>query len=162
MKKELILIRSLPGAGKTFLANELRHNLEDENYCVAHFETDQLFYIDGKYKWNPKYLKEYHRRTYMRAHDAMADGMTHYVICSNTFTTFKEMQNYILAALIWNYNVVFMEPDTPWAWNVEECAKRNSHGVPLETIQKMKDRYEDTAQCEIKLTQLQLLLRKFK
>lgn len=159
--KSLKILRGLPGSGKSYLAQEEKSLMEDEGWCCTIFSTDDFFIHNGKYIFNPKLIGEYHRRNYIRVHAALSDKID-CVIVDNTNVQWWEMQKYILAGLAWDYDIQFLEPDTNWAWNVEECAKRNSHGVPLETIQKMKDRYEDTAQCEIKLTQLQLLLRKFK
>ncbi|KAM4699129.1 NEDD4-binding protein 2-like 1 isoform 1-T1 [Discoglossus pictus] len=41
-----------------------------------------------------------------------------------------------------NYQVVFLEPDTRWKFNVPELARKNSHGVPRDKIQRMKEVYE--------------------
>ena len=40
------------------------------------------------------------------------------------------------------YMVEIVEPTTPWRFNPSELARRNSHGVPRDKIEKMLERYE--------------------
>lgn len=42
------------------------------------------------------------------------------------------------------YEIQVLEPDTPWKFNPEECAKRNTHGVPLQAIERMLARWTPT------------------
>lgn len=64
------------------------------------------------------------------------------VIIDNTNIHAWEMKPYVIMARENNYEVIFQEPDTHWKFNVRELARRNSHGVPREKIQRMKDQYE--------------------
>ena len=40
------------------------------------------------------------------------------------------------------YTVEIVEPTTPWRFNPSELARRNSHGVPQDKIEKMLERYQ--------------------
>ncbi len=46
-KTNLILIRGLPGSGKTTFAKELA-----STFGVKHYEADMFFEVDGVYKFN--------------------------------------------------------------------------------------------------------------
>jgi predicted kinase len=55
---------------------------------------------------------------------------------------FWEMKPYILLAEKYGYEIEWVEAQSEWAWNPEECHKRNKHGVPLEVIQTMLNKYQ--------------------
>jgi NEDD4-binding protein 2 len=135
--KKIILIRGLPGSGKSTKAKELA----GENPNI--FSTDDFFVNSdtGKYEFDPKLLGRNHSLNVKRTEKAMQEGVTP-IIVDNTHTRFFEMKKTVELAQKYGYEVEFHEPDTDWAWNVEELAKKNTHGVPLEAIQRMKDRWD--------------------
>lgn len=135
--KVLFLLRGLPGSGKSFLSKQLA----GETGVV--YSTDDFFINKetGKYEFDPKKIGYNHKRNYERTVEALEKGISPIVV-DNTFTQSWEGKNYALAAQKYGYKIEIKEPSTEWAWNVEELAKRNSHGVPAEAIQRMKDRYQ--------------------
>ena len=52
MSKELILVRGIPGSGKSTFAKSLGG---------THFETDKFFMVDGEYKFDGTKIKEAHK-----------------------------------------------------------------------------------------------------
>ena len=52
------------------------------------------------------------------------------------------MMNYILPALRMKYTVEVFTTMNPLQMSAEELSKTNIHGVPVEVIQSMIDRYE--------------------
>ena len=54
-----------------------------------------------------------------------------------------EAKPYVKLAVQHGYTVQFVEPETPWRKDVSELAKRDSHGVPEDIIQRMLDQWED-------------------
>ena len=138
--KTLFLIRGLPGAGKTTLAEQLLWLFscyqEDEGRFgqICSVSADD-FMVDseGNYLWQPELLGECHRECYATAESAMAEGVED-VIVHNTFTTEKEMQPYMDAAQEYNYRVVRLI--------VENTHGNTSvHNVPDKTLEAMRNRF---------------------
>ena len=136
-------MRGLPGSGKSTKARQLAG--ED----VDIFSTDDFFINpdSGKYEFNPKLLGQHHAANVRRTEEAMKNGVSP-VVVDNTNTQFFEMKQYVKLAQQYGYSVDFHEPDTSWAWDVAELAKRNTHGVPDFAIQKMKDRWQKNPTVE--------------
>lgn len=122
--KELFLLRGLPGAGKTTLAKSL---------SGIHLEADQYFMEDGEYKFDASKLKEAHAKCqnavgiWMKSQDK--------IVVSNTFTQEWEMQPYYDLAKEHGYRVYSIIVE-----NRHDGV--NIHGVPQETLEKMKNRFE--------------------
>ncbi|XP_042313449.1 NEDD4-binding protein 2-like 1 isoform X2 [Sceloporus undulatus] len=136
--KSLYLLRGLPGSGKSTLARQLKHEFPS----AIIFSTDDYFITeDGTYEYEPDDLEDAHKWNQKRARKAMKNGKSP-VIIDNTNIHAWEMKPYVIMALENNYEVIFREPDTHWKFNVRELTRRNSHGVPREKIQRMKERYE--------------------
>ncbi|KAJ3280953.1 NEDD4-binding protein 2 [Borealophlyctis nickersoniae] len=136
----LILMRGAPGSGKSTLAKTLLAN----HPGGVSYSTDDYFCLkNGFYEFDPSLLPEAHKWNQERAFEAMSVGITP-VIIDNTHTCKWEAKPYVVKAVECNYCVKVCEPDTEWWKNrdVEELARRNSHGVPAEAIQRMIDRWE--------------------
>ena len=129
MNKELFLLRGLPGAGKSTLAKML---VGDKDYC--HKEAD-MFHVNekGEYKWNPENVKESHKWCQEEVEFLMK--YEHRVVVSNTFTQEWEMQAYYELAERYGYRVHSLIVEN-------RHGGVNSHNVPEETLEKMKQRFE--------------------
>uniref|UniRef100_A0ACB8FGZ7 Uncharacterized protein n=1 Tax=Sphaerodactylus townsendi TaxID=933632 RepID=A0ACB8FGZ7_9SAUR len=133
--RSLYLLRGLPGSGKTTLARQLKHQFPS----AVIFSTDDYFFTeDGDYIFDPDCLEDAHKWNQKRA---MKNGKSP-VIIDNTNIHAWEMKPYVIMALENSYEVIFREPNTRWKFNVRELARHNSHGVPREKIQRMKEQYE--------------------
>lgn len=130
----LILMRGLPGSGKSYKAKILSQG-------GVVFSTDDFFYKDGVYQFDPSKIKEYHEENQKRTEEAMKQQISPIVV-DNTNTTAWEMKNYVYLADKYGYEVSMEKPETDWAWNPEELAKRNTHGVPKDTIDRMLARFQ--------------------
>ncbi len=159
--KRLILLRSLPGGGKSTLAQAL--SKDSDNLVILSTDNYHMREIDGewKYVFQPDMLGEYHKQNQKACSYEMSCG-TPLIIIDNTNISFKEFKPYVVMANLFGYEVELVEPDTPWAFDVDECTKRNVHGVPREAIQRMLDRWESTEDCCIKIAQLNTIVRDFK
>lgn len=126
---KLILIRGLPGSGKTTLAL----SMVGENRDIFHIEAD-MFFLDahGVYRFDKSRLRAAHDWCYTHATNHLRMGKT--VIVSNTFTRIQEMQPYIKYAMRHNHD-----------WQIIVCHGEypSIHNVPPETIARMKARWED-------------------
>lgn len=124
----------LSGSGKSFKAKSL---VESEDQIAS---ADKFFIgEDGSYNFDPKLLGQAHKSCKEHAERLMKTGVD--VVIDNTNTTLKERKPHLDLAKRYGYDAKFVVPDTPWAFDVDECTKRNSHGVPREAIQQMKDRF---------------------
>jgi len=144
--KTLYILRGISGSGKSTLAKQMLqdNNLDPENDYKSHiFSTDDYF-VDPttqKYNFDPTQLGKAHNWNQRRATEAMKKGVSP-IIIDNTNTQKWEAKPYVVEAVNNGYQVVIQETTTPWAKNATELAKRNEHGVPVEAIQRMLDRWE--------------------
>lgn len=139
--KMMVIMRGLPGSGKSYRANQLIQGIEEGSVICS---TDYIWETKPfGYFWIPEFVGVAHKINQAKAREACKKGFGA-VIIDNTNTTFKEIEPYLEIAKENGYVVGIVEPETEWAFDVEECEIRNSHGVPLEVIKKMKDRFEPT------------------
>ena len=124
--KSLFLLRGLPGAGKSTLANVIGG---------AHFEAD-MFFLDenSNYNFDVTKLKDAHNWCRHSVMDAMKAGEPK-VIVSNTFTQEWEMEAYYHLAQELGYTVFSLVVEN--RHNGE-----NTHGVPDDKLQIMENRFE--------------------
>lgn len=120
---KLIIVRGLPGSGKSTFAKTLFAN---------HLEADMYFMTDGEYEFNPNKLHDAHIWCQNTTDHIISNGCD--VVVSNTFTTMKEMKPYIEIAHKHNAEIV-----------VYRCVKDygSIHDVPETTIERMKHRFCD-------------------
>ena len=131
--KQLILLRGLPGSGKSTFAKKLLTYMTD-----VHYEAD-MFFTDpntGEYKFDAVDLKRAHQWCYDQVKHTMEvydDAIT--IVVSNTFTQEWEMRPYIDLAKKYNYTVTSLIVEN--RHNGE-----NIHGCPVDKIEQMEDRFE--------------------
>lgn len=118
---------------------------DEINEYRAAFDIDKLGYA---HKNNQKLFSE-----------ACSNGTTP-IIVDNTNTTKKEMQNYCECAVMSGYEVIIKEPSSKWWLEYSPYLKnkskepkkldrfaellysKNKHGVPLDVIKKMINRWD--------------------
>jgi predicted kinase len=130
---ELILLRGLPGSGKTTLAKiilQLRSTDEPEILSADDFFEDK----EGDYNFDPTKLKEAHNYCQFRCSERMRQQKAKIVV-ANTFTQEWEMDEYFKMAERYNYRVhtVIVE---------NRHGNENIHGVPEDKLQQMKNRFQ--------------------
>ncbi|NWS14586.1 N4BP2 protein, partial [Pachyramphus minor] len=133
----LVLLRGVPGSGKSYLAR----NLLEDNPGGIILSTDDYFNKHGQYHYDPSCLGEAHDWNRKRAKEAFEVGISP-IIIDNTNIQAWEMKPYVTLAQQFKYKVVFREPDTWWKFKPKELERRNIHGVSKEKIKRMLERYE--------------------
>lgn len=133
--KKLILLRGLPGSGKTTFAEFLSDFiLFDVTVCM--FAADDYFTSeDGTYRFDANKLGAAHAQCERNAKEAMAnpDEET-IVIVHNTFTTEKELKPYLEMAKEYGFDVTSLVVEN-------RHGNKSVHGVPEEVMGKMKGRF---------------------
>ncbi|KAJ7404320.1 NEDD4-binding protein 2-like 2 isoform X1 [Willisornis vidua] len=117
-QKFLLILRGLPGSGKSTLSRILLGQSGDG----VVFSTDDYFRQQAGYTYNAAQLSDAHEWNRKRAKQAMEQGKSP-VIIDNTNTQAWEMKPYVEVALEKGYRVEFHEPDTWWKFNPEELEK---------------------------------------
>lgn len=137
----LVIMRGLPGSGKSFLAKKMAETYTYESKAI--FSTDNYFMVNGKYIFNPDLLGIFHKKNLKAVSEYLKATVPGYAtaIVDNTNTTWKEIKPYCQVARETNHSICFVEPDTPWKYDLDELVKRNSHGVPRESIARMLERF---------------------
>ena len=130
MKPTLFIIRGLPGSSKSTYARQLLA----EGKIQAHFEADMYFehVTTGQYIFDPTKLGSAHRWCYEMTTQALEEGKS--VAVANTFTTHKEMKDYVNFAKDSGYDLQII---------VRTGNYGSIHGVPEEAMEKMRNRWQD-------------------
>lgn len=119
----MILVRGLPGSGKSTIAKNLIG-------FYQHIETDMFWMVDGEYKFDASRLGEAHAWCLDKTRDMLVRSWS--PVVSNTFTTVKEIRPYFELAK--EFDIV------PQVITCQSGFK-NVHDVPEETLAKMKARF---------------------
>jgi len=129
-EKSLILLRGLPGAGKTTLA----HLLSENKYPV--FSIDDYF-IDtksGVYKFNFAQNHLAYKQCETNTEDAMTKGVPK-IFIHNTLTLDWEIEPYFKLAQKYLYTVFVATVEN---WH----NSKNDHAISEEQIKKMAEKYK--------------------
>ncbi len=123
---KLILLRGLPGAGKSTLAKTFEG--------ARHFEAD-MFFMDenGNYNFDVTKLREAHEWCRNNVDNTMSFGID--VVVSNTFTQKWEMEAYYELAKKHGYVVFSLIVEN-------RHGGVNKHNVPEDKLLAMKERFE--------------------
>tara|TARA_R100001082_G_C4311832_1_gene137078 strand:+ start:167 stop:607 length:441 start_codon:yes stop_codon:yes gene_type:complete len=137
-KPILMLLRGLPGSGKTALADLLTASLSsyrgESHLDPVYFEADSYFYDDeGNYNFEPERLGEAHNQCQTDTYQALEEG-TPLVIVSNTTTAEWELETYQAIAAAHKATFISLIVEN-------RHGGISKHGVPEHTLLAMQNRF---------------------
>lgn len=125
---KLLIIRGVPGSGKSTMAEKLCL----EGVYDSFLEADMFFTEDnGHYDFDPTKLPQAHEWCFSSVCRGLKEGWN--VIVSNTFSRLWEMEKYI--SFCKENNIPFEVVEATGNY-------QNIHGVPTHVVHKMKSRWE--------------------
>ncbi|WP_375749834.1 ATP-binding protein [Vibrio sp. HN007] len=128
MTQQFILIRGLPGSGKTTLAKKMKTQLG-----AKHYEADMYFEDrHGNYVYDASKIVSAHRWCQEQTKQALKEG--HNVIVSNTFVQQWEMKV---------YEDMASEEGIELSVFICNGEYQNIHNVPEEVIDRMRQNWEE-------------------
>lgn len=132
--KTLVLVRGLPGSGKTTAAEFFASPGNpwvgsDPVFSADDFFTDK----EGNYNFDINKLRFAHQNCFERTEVAMKRCRSK-IFVANTFTQEKEMKNYFELAEKHGYRVITLVIEN-------RHGNKSVHDVPEETMEKMKNRF---------------------
>lgn len=128
--KQLILLRGIPGAGKSTFAKSIGG---------VHIEADQFFMMNGKYNFDITKIKLAHKYCQNQTEAWMKTDGTQVnndkIVVSNTFTQEWEMEPYFKLAEKYGYRTFSLIVEN-------RHGGVNEHDVPEDKLELMKTRFE--------------------
>jgi predicted kinase len=125
MEKQLILLRGIPGSGKSTFAKLLGRAI-----CTADdYHTDR----NGLYNWKQENIGKSHNWCKRKCRRFLKAGIET-VIVANTSTTEDEIKPYFEMARDFGYKFFSVIVEN-------RHGNKNDHGVPDATLEKMKNRF---------------------
>ncbi|XP_013793718.1 2',3'-cyclic-nucleotide 3'-phosphodiesterase-like [Limulus polyphemus] len=134
----MVIMRGLPGSGKSYIVSKL-----EEMYgksCIV-CSADQYFCKNGIYRFERSKLDYAHKFCQEKA-ERVCRMSTPVVIIDNTNVRRWEMDFYRELAHREGYIQLFVEPKTPWKFDPEVLASKNSHGIATEMLQRRLEQWE--------------------
>lgn len=136
MNKKLIIMRGVPGSGKSYIVSQMGD-------CVV-CSADHYFMVNGEYKFDPTLIGQAHNACLRKCIDSM-NARKPLIVVDNTAVHVWEFENYINLARKYNYKVEIYEAVVETVDAIRTCIKRNTHGVPAGFIARAAVEFEPAA-----------------
>ena len=139
-RKVLYIVRGLSGSGKSTIAEEIVNELWDDESktFVKDFYSADDYFTDpqGNYNFDPSKLSDAHAECFSNVELVMQKNCIRKIAVANTFSQSWEAQPYFKLAKKYDYSPFVLECQNDFG---------NIHEVPQETINAMKNRWENLA-----------------
>jgi 2',3'-cyclic-nucleotide 3'-phosphodiesterase len=126
--KRAVIMRGLPGSGKTTLAKSLARHYGG----ALIFNADAYHTVDGEYRYDPAKAGWAHSEC-LRMFTLSVSAGSEVVIVDNTNTSGLQIAPYVRVAEAFGYEVSIIE----MGCSILDSIERNTHDVPEETICRM-------------------------
>lgn len=149
---KLMLVRSLPGAGKSTWVEKLKEARKPGDVVIC--SSDQFFVckVCNGYHFERSKLPYAHAWCQDECEKHLKESKAKIIVIDNTNTTPAECRPYVEMAVKYGVEVEFIEIPF-WGFTDEELAARNVHGVPAQTIRAMRARFVPKMTVEMALSE---------
>jgi len=141
--KTVYIMRGIPGSGKSSIAWDLPALVICGSSAIH--STDDLCMVDGVYQFDAELAPQRHAQNLENFKASLEKGVE-VVVVDNTNVKVQQYEPYVTEARAAGYRVAFVELLHP---TLDEAVERNTHGVPLETINQMILDWEPSQHCAI-------------
>lgn len=124
---KLIILRGLPGSGKSTWAKQLQ-----EKTGCSHYENDMFFMQNGKYAFDERKYKQATQWCFQQTMKDLTEGKN--VVVSNVFVTVNSVNQYLRRAKQLGAEVKVFRKISQY---------KNIHSVPLDVLASMKKNFQD-------------------
>lgn len=128
--KRLVIIRGLPGSGKTTLAHEISGN------SGKIFSSDDYFIENGYYIFQQGKCRDANLWNQKRVEEAIKSE-EQLIIVDNVNARKWEAKAYVELAVKHGFEIQFVEPNTSWKFDVDILAEKSVHSVSKKHIVRM-------------------------
>ena len=128
----LVIVRGIPGSGKSTFAEYCVKKLAEANITAAHCESDDYWMRNGVYKFDARFLHRAHEWCFNKVFESFKNNKI--VFVTNTFTTMKELNIYLNEAVRRGLKVTVVRMANEF---------QNQYEVPELTLEAMRNRFCD-------------------
>ncbi|CAF2581500.1 unnamed protein product [Rotaria sp. Silwood2] len=140
----LIIMRGCPGSGKSTLAKSLNNGYDGQILSADEYFKDNN---SNEYRFDQTKFENAHIYNRRLVSDAFKQNVSP-IIIDNTNITSCEMKPYAALGKEAGYDILLIEPQTPWRYKARELVKRNLHNIPLRRIKEMLNNFEHNINVE--------------
>ena len=153
--KVMIIMRGVPGSGKSHLARQIIDDTMKGDYRNHIFSSDDYFYDrHDRYCYEASRVPAAHEYNQNRVRKRAATGWSP-IIVDNTMVRAWELYPYIDIGVKNGYIIELLEPKTPWSKSAGKLAIKNLHNVSKPSIERMLKSFEPTTVADtMKVLQL--------
>lgn len=134
----IAILQGASGSAKSTISGGIATiaKARDLSYIICSADDYFIEPITKEYKFDRTKLGEAHKSCQSSFNNAVKCKIN-WIIIDNTNVDLKSIKSYYNPDNGYRYKIV--RPNSKWYFNAEECFKKNTHNVPLETIQRMID-----------------------